>query len=413
MSEHASSPEEPSAEKKTVGQKTRSQRKPRRKRKAKGKTVAQKGTNGRTVRSFPASSFEEPLEFAKSILAFGAGQAVRRLTLFDHLGKSPESGPSRQLITNASKYGLISGSYKSDQLSLTPDGLTAADDAKPAKEVARTRARLAIEDIHPFKSLYDSLLGNKLPAKAALIDLIQKFGVTEAAAEEGVDTFIVNLRFVGLLRTLSGAERVVPVEHLLENLSDGATPNPTTIREELPPINLPQDSGGDFSKTCFYITPIGIDGSEQRKHSDLFLGSLVEPAVEPFGLKVVRADGIDTPGIITRQIVDYLLKSKLVIADLSFHNPNVFYELALRHASRLPIVQIIRGSESVPFDVNQMRTVVIDTSDIYSLVPKLELYRSEIANQVRRALEAGEAVDTPISVHFPGLRVSLGDPKTL
>ena len=47
---------------------------------------------------------------------------------------------------------------------------------------------------------------------------------------------------------------------------------------------------GRFDAVCFYITPIGEDGSEYRKHSDLFLGSIVEPAIEPFKLKVIRAD---------------------------------------------------------------------------------------------------------------------------
>jgi hypothetical protein len=85
----------------------------------------------------------------------------------------------------------------------------------------------------------------------------------------------------------------------------------------------------------------------------------------------------------------------------------VFYELALRHAVRLPIVQIIRAGERIPFDVHQMRTVVVDNRDIYSLVPKIETYRAEIANQVRRALEAEAQVDNPISIYFPGLKISL------
>jgi hypothetical protein len=54
-----------------------------------------------------------------------------------------------------------------------------------------------------------------------------------------------------------------------------------------------------------------------------------------------------------------------------------------------------------------MRTVVVDNRDIYSLVPKIETYRAEIANQVRRALEAEAQVDNPISIYFPGLKISL------
>jgi hypothetical protein len=163
-----------------------------------------------------------------------------------------------------------------------------------------------------------------------------------------------------------------------------------------------------FQTTCFYITAIGDADSEERKHSDLFLGNIVEPALASFGLKVVRADSIDRPGIITRQIIEYLLRSRLVIADLSFHNPNVFYELALRHAARLPIVQIIRVGDSLPFDIHQMRTIVVDNRDIYTLLPKIETYRSEIASQVRRALEAESEIDTPISIYFPEFRLSGG-----
>jgi hypothetical protein len=105
--------------------------------------------------------------------------------------------------------------------------------------------------------------------------------------------------------------------------------------------------------------------------------------------------------------MEFILRSRLVIADLSFHNPNVFYELALRHAVRLPIVQIVRKADNVPFDINQMRTIQIDNTDLYSFVPKIEVYKSEIAAQARRALEAGQEADTPISIYFPNLKTSL------
>jgi hypothetical protein len=73
---------------------------------------------------------------------------------------------------------------------------------------------------------------------------------------------------------------------------------------------------------------------------------------------------------------------------------------------RLPIVQIIRAGDRIPFDVHQMRTISIDNRDIYSLVPKIETYRAEVANQVRRALEAEGQDDTPISIYFPNFKVN-------
>lgn len=384
-------------------------------REANARVEAEVTRRKRTSRNFPASTFEEALSFTREILSFGSGQPVRRLSLFDHLKKAPESGTSRQLITNAGKYGLIKGGYAAEFLELTPDGRQAADDETSPREQARARIKLSLEEIEPFKKLYDRFSGNKLPAKAALIDAAREFEVPEDSAEEAIDTFIVNLRFLGLLTTLSGADRIISVDHLLDSLPSSDAPR-IKDRTSITP-NAGESAAGasvvtaehaQFETTCFYIAPIGEIDSEQRRHSDLFLGSFVEPALETFKLNIVRADAIDKPGIITKQVIEYILRSRLVIVDLSFHNPNVFYELGIRHMVRMPIVQIARSIDKIPFDINQVRTVRIDTTDIYTLVPKLDAYRAEIATQVRRALDAADAVDTPINVYFPNLKVSLG-----
>ena len=227
--------------------------------------------------------------------------------------------------------------------------------------------------------------------------------------DECVDTFIVNAKFVGLLRTIGGAETLVTVEHVLEELPDGegwpsqrskapaSMPAPAVVRK----ISEDSATRSDWERVCFYITPIGSEDSVERKHADLFMGSLVQPALEELGLTVVRADHIGEPGMITTQVLEYLKRSRLAIADLSYLNPNVFYEVALRHALRLPVVQLIRKADRLPFDVNQARTLVFDTSDIYSLVPKLQTYRAEIASQARKALDDPESVGNPVSVFYP------------
>jgi hypothetical protein len=299
------------------------------------KVAAEVGRRKRTTRLFPASTFEESLDFASALYAFGSGQQVRRLTLFDHIGKAPESGPSRAIITNAGKYGLVRGGYAAEFLELTPDGMLATNEEAPVRERRRAQVKLAIEGIEPFKKLYDRFSGNKLPAKAALIDAAKEFEVGADAAEEAVDIFVVNLRFLGLLTTLSGADRIISVEHLLDSLPSSNVQR--SLHMETPATGtgaLPFDRSivtsehASFQTTCFYIAPIGEDGSDQRKHSDLFLGSFVEPAMEPFGLTLVRADAIDRPGIITKQIIEYIVRSRLVIVDLSYHNP--MYSTSLR-----------------------------------------------------------------------------------
>ncbi|MDF0542133.1 hypothetical protein PX699_07250 [Sphingobium sp. H39-3-25] len=393
--------------------------KPVRKARAKSKAIAAEPTPSvaaatepkarrtRTNRPFPAGPFEEALTFAKDIYNLGSGTPVRRLTLFDHLQRTPDSSTSRMLITNANKYGLIKGSYTSEQLELTPDGKKVCDDNVSPREAARLKAKLAITDIGPFNSLYEKFTNAKLPPRATLIDSMKEAGTEKDHLEEGVDTFIVNLKAVGLLQNLSGADRVVTIEHLLDTLPGTA---PLSAAATVPPVviggtTLITQEQADFETTCFYITAIGEQESDARKHSDLFLENIVEPAIQTVGLKVVRADQIDRPGLITRQIMEYLFRSRLVVADLSFSNANVFYELALRHAVRLPIVQIVRHGDPIPFDINQMRTITIDNRNIYTLLPNVDLYKSEIASQARRALEAGVEVDTPVSMYFPEARL--------
>jgi hypothetical protein len=211
-----------------------------------------------------------------------------------------------------------------------------------------------------------------------------------------------------LLRTIGGAETLVSIDQVIDELSEeiGAAPqaHKATIPGTPAIVKKLSESAGtsdDWQKICFYITPIGSDDSNERKHSDLFMSSLVEPALEELGLTVVRADQIGDPGLITTQVLEYLKRARLAIADLSYLNPNVFYEVALRHALRLPVVQLIRKADRLPFDVNQSRTLVFDTSDIYSLVPKLQTYRAEIANQARKALDDPESVGNPVSVFYP------------
>lgn len=147
-------------------------------------------------------------------------------------------------------------------------------------------------------------------------------------------------------------------------------------------------------KTCFVISPIGEEGSETRERSDKVLKHIICGTVEQLGYEVVRADKISEPGIITTQIIEHIIGSELVIADLTDKNPNVFYELALRHAIRKPLVQLIMKGEAIPFDVAATRIIQFDLHDLDSVASA----KDQIASQVK-SLESGKGeVDNPISV---------------
>ncbi len=172
----------------------------------------------REARRFPACPFEEALAFAIEVAKFGSGHPVRRLSLFDHLGKSPESRLSRTLITSAGKYGLTKGGYQARRLKLTEDGARVLDDNLPTREQVNARIKLAIHDQEPFSKLYERFKESTLPERGALLDSMKELAVPESLLEVTTDIFIVNLRFLGLVRNLSGVERLLAEEFVLNCL---------------------------------------------------------------------------------------------------------------------------------------------------------------------------------------------------
>lgn len=115
--------------------------------------------------------------------------------------------------------------------------------------------------------------------------------------------------------------------------------------------------------SCFVIAPIGPEGSETRKRSDDVFEHLIVPCVLECNYEQpVRADRLDKSGVITNQIIERLLDDDLVIADLTELNPNVFYELAIRHAAEKPMIHIIDIGEEIPFDVKSMRAILLERS---------------------------------------------------
>ncbi|MCB0879447.1 MAG: hypothetical protein KDC46_10785 [Thermoleophilia bacterium] len=380
-------------------------------------TKAAPAKRSRKRKSFPSTSFEQALELAEAMVEIAGGaREVRRVTLFDHLGRAPESGPSRQSVTNSGKYGLTEGSYSAETLRLTDDGLAAVSADVLPRERARARYRLAIEGIPVFRALFERFSGAKVPSQQVMRDFLVSDHATSAEdAKEAVEVFILNARYIGAIKTLSGAERILTLDHMLDELpSAGQQPAALPTGDDgSHPVSKSTTRAAsvvtsDLKHACFYIAPIGEEGSDVRKHSDLILGQIVEPAIEELGLdlRVVRADKLTQPGMISKQIMDHVYGARLVVADLSYHNPNVFYELAIRHSTRLPTVLISRTADRVPFDIADLRVVRLDMTDLYSFVPSIEAWRAELTQHARQALENPDAAITPVTLTDTSVQAS-------
>lgn len=362
----------------------------------------QKAKRSWTTKPYPTATFESVLPIARTIFEHaGASREMKRITVFELLGRASESGSGRTLITNSSKYGLTVGGYKAEVLRLTEDAFTILNPASTPASVTRASFNLAILSIDPFNTLYEKFKGGRLPAVQVMVDSLE--GVASENRQECVELFIGNLDFVGLLDLVDGAQWIIDVDRYIDKVR-------TTDRRSLPPITDGSEQEAphqtDFDSTCFFMAPIGDEGDVERKHSDMVLSTLVTPALSQSGLNVVRADQIVKPGMISRQIIEYILKSRLVIVDLSFHNPNVFYELAIRHLLGKPTVHIVKKSDGIPFDIGNFRTIELEDMG-YEFVARIETHKVTIANYVREALDGSSSADNPILTFFPELRVTL------
>jgi hypothetical protein len=104
---------------------------------------------------------------------------------------------------------------------------------------------------------------------------------------------------------------------------------------------------------------VGAKDSPERKRADEIYKFIIAPVVKAADLDPYRADLDITPGPIAPKMLSELLSARIVIADLTGRNPNVFYELGITHSFARPLISIADSSKSLPFDTKDERVIEI------------------------------------------------------
>lgn len=141
---------------------------------------------------------------------------------------------------------------------------------------------------------------------------------------------------------------------------------------------------------CFLITPIGETGTDTRRGSEGLLRAVIRPVLEELGYRVEVAHEIAAPGNINDQVIRRIVDAELVVANLTDLNPNVMYELGIRHCINRPcIILKARDGVRLPFDVATERTLFY-TDDFMGV----EELRPDFKEMCVAAVESPE--DSPV-----------------
>ena len=159
-------------------------------------------------------------------------------------------------------------------------------------------------------------------------------------------------------------------------------------------------------KKCFIIGPIGNDNSLTRENANKLLEYIIKPVLDDLKYESPsRSDYLNQPGLITSQIIKGIKEAGFVIADLTGHNPNVYYELGFCHTINKPTILMQSDNTNLPFDVGGIRTIFYNF-DVSKVNEVKENLKSHILN-----IENKNEFYNPISfsINFDDLKKSTDD----
>jgi hypothetical protein len=332
---------------------------------------AGKSASVNTTRAkYPRHSVERALRIPKAILEQNAGKPCTPEEAAVLLGGSSAKGPFAVEISSAMKYGFLErseGKIQPTELArriLRPT--STEDEVKGYRE-----AVLKAPDI---SDVYKHYRGENIPDDETFFrnTLADTYHIPEADFSDFKKIFFESLEKAGLLQKHGDKMRVLDVSE------EVTRPEEKSARIK----KLGAEVAVKAGETCFVMQPFA------PPHGDYY-EKIYKPAIEKTGLQPVRADAeIFGTGKIIDQVWSGINAAKVLVAELTTRNPNVFYELGLAHALNKPVVLISSNEPDVPFDLQHIRVIYYDVNDPFWGTKLVEKVAENILSALTKPEEA-------------------------
>lgn len=325
---------------------------------------------------FPRHSVTKALRVARAIIEQNAGKPCTPDEAAAFVGVGP-GGPFNVEIGSATKYGFLE---RPEPGQIQPTAL--------AKKILRPQSqndeidgyRQAILNAPDVVEVYKHYRGENLPDDQFFKNtVVETYKIPAENFLEFKQVFIESLEAAHLLTKHSDKIRVVDIS------SDEATTSAPSERIK----KLGKAANVSASDTCFVMQPFAAPLGD-------YYEKVYKPAIEKAGLKPIRADAdIFGAGKIMDQVWEGIKAAKVLVAEMTTRNPNVFYELGLAHALKKPVVLVSSREDDVPFDLQHIRVIYYDVTDPFwgsKLIEKVaENVLSAIQNPEEAVFHGGES----------------------
>lgn len=315
---------------------------------------------------FPRHTIEKALRIPKAIIEQNAGRECSEADAASYAGIG-RGGPTRLEISSSIKYGFLVRT-RPTVVAVTDLARQAIRPQKPGDDIEALRhAILAAPEI---SDVYLHYRGEDLPDGGFFENaLVDKFNVPTDKVAEFREVFLASLKSAHLIEERGDKFRILDVTSSTDLTSDSTKRSAST----------PKIATGD---SCFVVMPFaGAIGS--------YFQYVYEPAITKAGLKAVRADAdIFGTGKIIDQIWSGINSARVLVAELTTKNPNVFYELGLAHALNKPVVLVSSNEEDVPFDLRHIRVIYYDVTDPFWGQKLIEKVSENIQSALKNPEEA-------------------------